>query len=59
VADVFDALMSDRIYRPAWPLKQVTAYFKTERGRHFDPALTDILLENLDVFLKVRELYQG
>jgi len=59
VADVFDALMSDRIYRPAWPLEQVVAHFKTERGLHFDPALTGILLDNLDAFLKVRELYQG
>jgi response regulator RpfG family c-di-GMP phosphodiesterase len=59
VADVFDALMSDRIYRPAWPLEQVIEHFKTERGRHFDPALTGILLDSLDDFLKVRELYQG
>jgi len=59
VADVFDALMSDRIYRPAWPLEQVVAHFKAERGLHFDPVLTDILLDNLDTFLKVRELYKG
>ncbi len=36
--------MSDRIYRPAWPLEQVVAHFKTERGRPFDPAIMDILL---------------
>lgn len=59
VADVFDALMSDRIYRPAWPLEQVVAHFKAERGRHFDPAIVDILLANLDEFLKLRELYKG
>jgi len=51
--------MSDRIYRPAWPLEQVVAHFKAERGLHFDPVLTDILLDNLDTFLKVRELYKG
>ncbi|MHC1752568.1 DUF3369 domain-containing protein [Humidesulfovibrio sp.] len=59
VADVFDALMSDRIYRPAWPLEQVVAHFKAERGKHFDPHVTDILLNSLDTFLKVRELYKG
>ncbi len=59
VSDVFDALMSDRIYRPAWPLAQVVEHFKAERGKHFDPAIADLLLDNLDTFLKVRELYRG
>jgi response regulator RpfG family c-di-GMP phosphodiesterase len=58
VADVFDALMSDRIYRPAWPQERVVAYFREERGKHFDPALADILLDNLDHFLMVRSLYR-
>ncbi len=59
VADVFDALMSNRIYRPAWPLEQVVAHFKAERGRHFDPKMVDILLENLPDFLAVHEQYKG
>lgn len=59
VADVFDALMSDRIYRPAWPLEQVVQHFKAQRGLHFDPAMTDILLDNLQEFLKLREIYKG
>ncbi|MBU1229981.1 MAG: DUF3369 domain-containing protein [Proteobacteria bacterium] len=58
VADVFDALMSDRIYRPAWPVAQVAEHFLKERGRHFDPRMTDILLENLDEFLSIRETYK-
>lgn len=59
VSDVFDALMSDRIYRPAWPLAQVVAHFKAERGLHFDPKITDLLLDDLDAFLQVRETYKG
>jgi response regulator RpfG family c-di-GMP phosphodiesterase len=59
VSDVFDALMSDRIYRPAWSLEQVVKHFKAERGLHFDPLATDLLLDNLDSFLKVREMYKG
>ena len=57
VADVFDALMSDRIYRPAWPVDQVAGHFKKERGKHFDPRMTDILLENLEAFLSIRKAY--
>ncbi|MDO9632114.1 MAG: DUF3369 domain-containing protein, partial [Humidesulfovibrio sp.] len=58
VADVFDALMSDRIYRPAWPTEQVVAHFRKERGQHFDPRMTDILLDNLDEFLSIRAAYK-
>lgn len=57
VADVFDALMSDRVYRPAWPLPAVVAYFQEQRGRHFDPVMTDIVLDNLDRFLDVHHRY--
>lgn len=58
VADVFDALMSDRVYRPAWPLEQVVDYFRAERGRHFDPHMADIVLADLDAFLDVRRRYR-
>jgi response regulator RpfG family c-di-GMP phosphodiesterase len=58
VADVFDALMSDRVYRPAWPLDRVVAYFRDQRGRHFDPVMVDIVLDSLDRFLEVRRLYK-
>lgn len=55
VADVFDALGSDRCYKQSWPLAQVLDFFKAERGRHFDPALVDILLNSLDAFLAVQK----
>jgi putative two-component system response regulator len=44
VADVVDALTHDRPYRPAWPLDAVLALVRTERGKHFDPAIADALL---------------
>ena len=37
VVDVWDALNSDRPYRPAWPRHQVLEYIYNESGRHFDP----------------------
>jgi response regulator RpfG family c-di-GMP phosphodiesterase len=36
---------------------QVVEHFKKERARHFDPRMTDILLENLDEFLSIRAAY--
>ena len=54
VADVFDALLSDRPYRAAMPLEEVTALLGRERGTHFDPAVVDALLDNLDEALSLR-----
>ena len=55
LADIFDALASDRCYKKAWPLEEVLEYIKQERGKTFDPKLVDLLLENLDQFLEIRE----
>ena len=48
VADVFDALTSDRVYRKAWPAEQVLAYIHQYSGKRFDPAVA-ALLERDDV----------
>lgn len=45
LADVFDALTNDRIYRKAVPLEDALAEIELQRGRHFDPELTDAFLE--------------
>lgn len=58
LADVFDALGSDRVYKKAWDLDRIYALLKEERGEHFDPKLVDLFFENLDKFLAVREEYQ-
>jgi putative two-component system response regulator len=42
VADVFDALTSERPYKAAMPLNKALAVMQTERGRHFDPACLDV-----------------
>lgn len=57
VADVFDALGSDRCYKKAWSLDKVIDLFKEERGKHFDPRLVDILLSNIDQVISIREAY--
>jgi response regulator RpfG family c-di-GMP phosphodiesterase len=50
LSDVFDALMSERPYKPAWSLEDTLAWIKEESGRHFDPKLVDILFEYQDEF---------
>jgi response regulator RpfG family c-di-GMP phosphodiesterase len=55
IADVFDALGSDRVYKKAWPLKKILNLFEEEKGKHFDPVLTDIFLDNLEHFLAAKE----
>jgi putative nucleotidyltransferase with HDIG domain len=44
LADVFDALTSDRPYRRGWSLDAVGALFARETGRHFDPALAPVFV---------------
>lgn len=52
VVDVWDALCSERPYRPAWPREKAIAYLIEEKGRHFDPAVVQAFLEKV---LKVAE----
>ncbi len=55
LADVFDALGSERCYKKAWEDERIFGLFKEERGRHFDPKLVDIFFDNLEEFKKIRE----
>jgi methanogenic corrinoid protein MtbC1 len=47
VADVFDALTSDRVYRGAYSIEDAVEMMREQRGRHFDPVLLDAFLEVL------------
>jgi CheY-like chemotaxis protein len=47
VADVFDALTSDRVYRKAFSVQEAVAMMLEQRGRHFDPVLLDAFMEVL------------
>lgn len=55
IADVFDALGSDRCYKKAWEDEKIFTLLKEERAKHFDPTLVDIFFEHLDEFLAIRE----
>lgn len=58
IADVFDALGSDRVYKKAWNDEKIFKLFKEERGEHFDPKLIDLFFENKDKILAIRKKFQ-
>jgi response regulator RpfG family c-di-GMP phosphodiesterase len=57
IADVFDALGSERVYKKAWELDRILNLFKEERGHHFDPRVVDVFFEKLQELLKIRDIY--
>jgi response regulator RpfG family c-di-GMP phosphodiesterase len=50
VADVFDALVSPRVYKRPMELDSALEVVEQERGRHFDPDVSDVLLGHRQVF---------
>jgi putative two-component system response regulator len=54
IADVFDALTSDRVYRPALPIETAIEQMRAERDRHFDPELLDLFLGSVDEIEAIR-----
>ncbi len=58
LADVFDALSCDRVYKKAWPMERIIDFVLSERGKHFDPALVDMFMANIDRFKAIAAQYQ-
>lgn len=54
IVDVFDALTSSRPYKDAYPVGFAVSIISKERGKCFDPALTDIVVENADALAQIR-----
>ncbi len=57
LADVFDALGSDRCYKKAWKNEQIYELIRREKGKHFDPILVDLFFEHIDEFTAVQSHY--
>ena len=57
VADVFDALLSPRVYKERWPLENVVEWMEDQRGKHFDPALVDLFMKHVDEFVAIYQQY--
>jgi response regulator RpfG family c-di-GMP phosphodiesterase len=58
IADVFDALVTRRPYKEAWPLDKAFGLIEAERGKHFDPELADIFLQNREAVQEIRRMYE-
>lgn len=48
IVDVYDALMTKRIYKEAWPFPEVVDCIMQERGKHFDPDIVDAFMAKLE-----------
>jgi putative two-component system response regulator len=58
VADVFDALISPRVYKQAVPYSEARDILTAGRGKHFDPDIADVFLENFDDFVAIAESHR-
>ena len=58
VADVFDALSHDRCYKKAWPMEEVIDYMLKMKDVQFQGVLVDLLVENLDEFIKIKTEFE-
>lgn len=54
IADVFDALGSERVYKETWTDERIFQLLREERGKHFDPQLVDIFFNKFHLFDEVR-----
>jgi putative two-component system response regulator len=55
IADVFDALTTDRVYRGAFPVAEALGILRDGRGTHFDADLLDLFLDSLDTVLAAKD----
>jgi putative two-component system response regulator len=58
IADVFDALTTERPYKKAWSIEDTVRLIDRESGSHFDPNITPLLHEVLPDMLDIRDQYQ-
>ena len=54
LADVFDALTSERPYKKAWSIEKAVKLIKAESGQHFDPTLVELFLEHLAEIIAIK-----
>ena len=58
LADVFDALASDRCYKEAWNISKVYEYIIEKKGSQFDPELVSLFMDNLEHFIVIKDNYK-
>lgn len=58
IADVFDALSHERVYKAAWSIEEIVEYFKEQKGFAFQPSLIDLFLQNIDGFEDINRRFK-
>lgn len=58
IADVFDALTTERPYKKPWSIEDACDYLKAESGKHFDPKFVTLFLENIPTVLEIKEKWK-
>ncbi len=58
VADVFDAVTSERPYKPAFPNEEALQLLRDGRGKHFDPRVVDVFFECLEEILAIQDKFK-
>lgn len=57
VADVFDALQSERPYKTGWSMERTLEYLRNQRGQHFDPDCIDAFFARLEQMLAIKNRF--
>ncbi|RMH33619.1 MAG: HD domain-containing protein [Nitrospirae bacterium] len=57
ICDVFDALTSDRPYKPAWTIEAALAEIRAGAGKHFDPDLVRVFEQQLPAMVEIKRAY--
>lgn len=58
IADVFDALTSERPYKQAWSVDAAVAFLSEQAGKHFDPRLIPLFIEHLPQILDIKQRFR-
>lgn len=57
LADVFDALTSERPYKKAWAVERAVEYVAENKGKHFDPDLVQLFIDHIGEILAIRRRF--
>jgi len=58
IADVFDALTSERPYKKAWSIDDALEFLITEKNKHFDPKLVDLFIESKEEIVEIYDNFK-
>ncbi|MEQ3639437.1 MAG: HD domain-containing phosphohydrolase [Alteromonas sp.] len=58
LADVFDALTSKRPYKEAWSIEKAVEFIQSQKGKHFEPKLVDLLVAMLPKIVEIKEAFK-